>query len=105
MDIITNGQNHIKLYGAALAIAALVIAIMLAGMTAGPAMAQEPRTGDNAEEYEKPYPCSEEVEPNANTAGLVRDGYYPVFEGFWDYEVGHLSNNFCPPEVTETKSK
>ena len=104
MDIITNGENHFKLYGAALAIAALVIAIMLAGMTAGPAMAQEPRTGDNAEEYEKPYPCSEEVEPNANTAGLVRDGYYPVFEGFWDYEVGHLSNNFCPPEVTETKS-
>ena len=102
MDIITHRQKHFKLYGAALAIAALVIAIMLAGMTAGPAMAEGPRTGDNAEEYEKPYPCSEEVEPDANTVGLVNEGYYAVFDAFWDYEVGHLSNNFCPPKVTVT---
>ena len=102
MHIHIKGQKNFKLYGAALAIAALAIAIMLAGMTAGPAMAEEPRTGDNEKEYPKPYPCSEEVEPDAKTTGLVREGYYAVFDGFWDYEVGHLSNNFCPPKVTET---
>ena len=63
---------------------------------------QLPRTGDNTEEYSTPYPCSEEAQPDANTEGEIRDGYYAVFDGFWDYEVGHLSNNFCPPEVTVT---
>ena len=95
-------SNQVKLAGAMLAMAALVIAVLAVTLTTSPAMAQEPRTGDNAKQYSKPYPCSEEVEPNANTAELVRDGYYAVFDGFWDYEVGHLSNNFCPPEVKQT---
>ena len=110
MDFITKAPKHFKLYGAALAIAALVIAIMMVGMTAGPTMAQNgdandgngPRTGDNAKEYSKPYPCSEEVEPDAYTAELAGPAYYAVFDAFWDYEVGHLSNNFCPPKVTVT---
>ena len=104
MDFLIKAPKTLTLYGAALAIAALVIAVMLAGMTAGPAMAQEPRTGDNFEEYSKPYPCSEEVEPDAYTAELAGPAYYAIFDAFWDYEVGHLSNNFCPPKVTETKS-
>ena len=94
--------RHFRLYGAVLAMAALLLTLLAVTLTAGPAMAQEPRTGDNTEEYDKPYPCSEEAVPDANTAGLIRDGYYAVFDGFWDYEVGHLSNNFCPPKVTET---
>ena len=91
--------RQFRLYGAALAIAALAIAIMLAGMTAGPAMAQEIK---NSEKYDKPIPCSEEVEPDANTTEIARKGYYAVFDGFWDYEVDHLSNNFCPPKVVKT---
>ena len=97
-------SNQLKLAGALLAIAVLAIGLMTVVFAAGPAQAQaqDPRTGDNAEEYSKPFPCSEEVEPDASTTELVRDGYYAVFEGFWDYEVGHLSNNFCPPKVTVT---
>ena len=108
MDTLTKAPMQLKLAGAMLALAALLIALLTAGMVVSPTMAQtedtSPRIGDNAKEYKPPYPCSEEVEPNASTAKLVRDGYYPVFEGFWDYEVGHLSNNFCPPQVVkETK--
>ena len=25
--------------------------------------------------------------------------FYAVFDAFWDYEVEHLSDNFCPPGV------
>ena len=93
-------SGKFRFYAAAVAVAALIITL-LAVSVAGPTMAQEPRTGDNAAEYDDPLPCSEEVEPDASTAELIRDGYYAVFDGFWDYEVGHLSNNFCPPGVTE----
>ena len=96
MNTHITAPRHFRLYGAVLAMAALLITLLAVTLTVGPAMAQEPRTGDNAEEYDKPYPCSEEAVPDANTAKLIRDGYYAVFDGFWDYEVGHLSNNFCP---------
>ena len=71
-------------------------------MTAGPTMAQgetESRTGNNAEEYEHPIPCSEEAQPGPDTTEVIDSGYYALFDAFWDYEVGHLSNNFCPPAV------
>ena len=106
MHTLSTVPNQLKLAGAMLAIAALVITLLAVTFAAGPAQAQDdstgPRTGDNTKQYSKPYPCSEEVEPDDNTAELIRNGYYPVFEGFWDYEVGHLSNNFCPPEVKQT---
>ena len=103
MNTLITTPRHFRLYGAVLAMAALLITLLAVTLTAGPTMAQAddggPRTGDNAEEYSKPYPCSEEVEPDANTTGIVRDGFHAVFDAFWDYEVGHLSNNFCPPKV------
>ena len=52
----------------------------------------------------KPYPCSEEAEPDSGTTDIVHKGFYPVFEGFWDYEVGHLSNNFLPSSGNEDDS-
>ena len=99
MNTHTTAPRHFRLYGAVLAMAALLITLLAVTLTAGPAMAEEPK---NAEKYDKPYPCSEEVEPDAHTTEIARHGYYAVFDGFWDYEVGHLSNNFCPPKVTET---
>ena len=109
MDTIINAPRHFRLYGAVLAMAALLAILLAATLAAGPTQAQVatdpdqlPRTGDNAEEYDEPYPCSEEAVPGPNTAGIIRDGYYAVFDAFWDYEVGHLSNNFCPPAVTVT---
>ena len=31
--------------------------------------------------------------------------FYAVFDAFWDYEVEHLSDNFCPPKVTVTEEE
>ena len=98
---------------AALAIVAVAALMLLAG--GNPAQAQDdtggigpggvgpgalPQTGKNEDHYSTPVPCSEEADPD-DAKSVVDEGYYPVFEGFWDYEVGHLSNNFCPPKVTE----
>ena len=107
MATIINAPTRLKITGAVLAMAALLIALLAVVMTAGPTMAQGlgpdpdelPRTGENSEQYDKPYPCYEEAEPAANTRKVIDSGHYPVFDAFWDYEVGHLSNNFCPPEV------
>ena len=89
-----------------------LLAVMLAvTLAAGPAQAQgvgpglnpvDPRTGDNEDFYDEPYPCSEEAQPDDDTVGVISEGYYAVFDAFWDYEAGHLSDNFCPPEVEVT---
>ena len=103
--------RHFRLYGAVLAMAALLAVLLAVTLTAGPAMAQDaggilvppdPRTGDNEDFYDAPYPCSEESQPDSSTVSLISEGYYAVFDAFWDYEVGHLSDNFCPPKVTVT---
>ena len=101
--------RHFRLYGAVLAMAALLAVLLAATLTAGTTQAQvdggkpqDPRIGKNTVEYSQPYPCSEEAQPDASTVGEIRNGYYAVFDAFWDYEVGHLSNNFCPPGVTVT---
>lgn len=102
MTTIINRTHQLKLYGAALALSALILTLLAVTMAGGAQAQDGPRVGDNAVEYSEPYPCSEEATPDANTVGIIRQGYYAVFDAFWDYEVGHLSNNFCPPEVTVT---
>ena len=105
LESITQVQTKLKVTGAVLAMAALLAVLLAVTLTAGPTMAQGPKTGDNADYYDAPLPCSEEAEPDASTAEVIDDGYYAVFDAFWDYEVGHLSNNFCPPEVTQTSGR
>ena len=101
--------RHFRLYGAVLAMAALLAVLLAVTLTAGTTQAQVgvgpgglPRTGENTEEYSQPYPCTEESSPAVDTADIISEGYYAVFDAFWDYEDGHLSNNFCPPKVTVT---
>ena len=101
---------NVRAVGITMTLAALVIALLAVAINVTSAQADgivvvgpiEPRTGSNEEEYDEPYPCSEEAQPDAETAKVIREGYYAVFDAFWDYEVGHLSDNFCPPEVTAT---
>lgn len=102
---------NVRAVGITMTLAALVIALVVAAINVNSAQAQGlgpidgpvvPRTGDNAEEYDDPLPCSEEAQPD-DAAKVIREGYYAVFDAFWDYEVGHLSDNFCPPEVTVTE--
>ena len=98
--------RHFRLYGAVLAMAALLAVLLAATLTAGPAQAQDAggsldpftRPTDNEEGYKNfpVIPCSEESQPDASTVSLITEGYYAVFDAFWDYEVGHLSDNFCP---------
>ena len=121
MNTHITAPRHFRLYGAALAMAALLAVLLAVTMTAGPAMAQDPnvggigigpvdpRTGENEDFYKEPYPCSEEAKPDASTVSVIRGStkasapdFYAVFDAFWDYEVGHLSDNFCPPSVTVT---
>ena len=119
MNTLTKAPTRIKVTGAVLAIAALATLLLAVIMTAGPTMAQVevdpgdlPVTGDNEDYYDDPLPCSEEAQPDASTAPVIPDptddstlGYYAVFDAFWDYEVGHLSNNFCPPAVKYTPAQ
>ena len=100
---------NLRAAGITMTLASLAIALLAVAMTAGSTRAQVdlgpdllPRTGENSEEYDKPYPCSEEAEPKANTRKVIDSGHYAVFDAFWDYKVGHISNNFCPPSVTHT---
>ena len=108
MNTHITAPRHFRLYGAVLAMAALLAVLLAVTLTAGPTMAQgvvvppDPRTGDNEDFYDAPYPCSEESQPDASTVSVITEGYYAVFDAFWDYEVGHLSDNFCPPKVTVT---
>ena len=106
----TTNKRWMQLYLFAAA-ALLIVAMAAITLTAGPAQAQggiivvppDPRIGDNEDFYDEPYPCSEEAQPDENTESVIREGYYALFDAFWDYEVGHLSDNFCPPGVTVTK--
>ncbi len=61
-----------------------------------------PQIGDNDDFYDDPLPCSEEAQPDDETVETIADGHIALFDGFWDYEVGHLSMNFCPPSVEHT---
>ena len=107
MNITITAPRHFRLYGAVLAMAALLAVLLAATLTDAQAQVGTdpgglPRTGYNAVEYYNPLPCTEESSPGAGTADIVSDGHYAVFDAFWDYEDGHPSNNFCPPQVTVT---
>ncbi len=111
MKAINEIPINVRAVGITMTLAALVIALLAVAMTASPAQAQglgpgltpgDPRTGDNEDFYDEPYPCSEEAQPGPDTAGVISEGYYALFDAFWDYEVGHLSDNFCPPAVEVT---
>ena len=111
MKAINEIPINVRAVGITMTLAALVIALLAVAMTASPAQAQglgpglvpgDPRTGDNEDFYDEPYPCSEEAQPGPDTAAVISEGYYALFDAFWDYEVGHLSDNFCPPAVEVT---
>ena len=107
----TTNKRWMQLYLFAAA-ALLIMAVAAITLTAGPAQAQEGGTilvpPDPRPETTKTfttnsaYPCSEEAQPDENTVSVIREGFYALFDAFWDYEVGHLSDNFCPPGVTVT---
>ena len=93
MDTITNAPRHFRLYGAVLAMAALLIALLAVTMTAGPTMAQ---TDPNP----NPPPCGPgQQDAPDNPAAIVSTGHYAVFDGYWDSGTKTLNLNLCPPSV------
>ena len=79
----------LTLAGAALAIAALLLAVVL---TAGPTMAQTDPD---------PKPCGPEDVPDSPDE-TITEGHYAVFEGYWDSDKETLNLNLCPPSVVHT---
>ena len=97
MNTHINAPRHLRLYGAALAMAALLIALLAVTMTAGPTMAQ-------TDPYPDPKPCGpgQEDVPESPDA-TITEGHYAVFDGYWDFEKETLELNLCPPSVVHTK--
>ena len=112
METIVSVPRHIKLYTAALAMAALVITLLAVNFTTDPAQAQN---ADNT--FADPVPCG--PGPNTGTASMeepheVTTGHYAIFDSYWEWtqqatdgppartNEGAIRINDCPPEVTET---
>ena len=108
MNTLTNIPRRTALYGAMLAMAALVITLLAVNFAAGPALAQN---ADNT--YPDPQPCG----PGAATAFMeepheLTSGHYALFDSYWQWtkesteddpgNEGVLHTNECPPKVTQT---
>ena len=109
MDTLINIPRRTALYGAVLAMAALVIAVVAVSFATGPAQAQN---ADNT--YPDPQPCG----PGAGTASMeepheVTTGHFALFDSYWQWtkkptennpgNEGVLHTNHCPPIVEKTK--
>ena len=87
MDTLTNIPKQLKLAGAMLAMAALVITLLAATLATGPAQAQSPGNTDsypNLSTYPNPQPCG----PGAGTAFMeepheITTGHYALFDAYW----------------------
>ena len=121
MNTIINAPRQLKLAGAVLAVAALLLALLAVTMTAGPTMAQipgednPPATATPTPEpaatatptptptptpEPPPTPCGPgQNEPPANPDKTITEGHYGVFDGYWDDESETLNLNLCPPAV------
>ena len=103
MDTIINIPKQLKLAGAMLAMAALVITLLAVTFATGPAQAQD--SGNN---YPNPQPCG----PGAATAFQpepheVTVGHFALFDAYWEWtnknpNEGIMHTNHCPPLMVET---
>ncbi len=103
MDTLTKAPVQLKLAGAMLAMAALVITLLAVNFAAGPAQAQETTT--------PPKPCGPGANPVPDSPDLeIKGGHHAVFDAYWwplEEGVdgsGTLNNNLCPPRVVHTKT-
>ena len=109
MNTITNASAPLKLFGAVLALAALIVAALALAAGVG-AQAGTPGTAGNT--YADPQPCG----PGANTAFQpepheVTTGHFYLFDTYWQNttatqssngNTGVLRTNTCPPKLTTT---
>ncbi len=95
MDTIINVPRHIKLAGAMLAIAALVITLLAVNFAAGPAQAQ-------SKTYPDPQPCGQgHAKVPGNPVDQITTGEIAFFDAYWHIKTKTINNNLCPPAITE----
>ena len=118
MDTIIKAPRRFTLYGAVLAMAALVITLLAVAYATGLAQAQGTGNTDdyvNHSTYPDPQPCG----PGAGTAFMaepheITTGHYALFDAYWRTikegtsiggmdvpGVGVLHTNLCPPEMVK----
>ena len=113
-QIVTDIPRHFRLYTAAAALAALVIAatvLLAAGPTQASAATLDPDGGNlsllpqdsdagDEETPELPEHCPGGTDnPNAEAASVVFSGDIALFDVSWDDEENNLKINPCPPTV------
>ncbi len=101
MNTITRIPKQLKVYGAMLAFAALVIGLMAVSVAAGTAHAQE----------STPKPCGPGANPVPDSPDPeISSGHHAIFDAYWwplkdgVDGSGTLNNNLCPPRATHTKT-
>ena len=87
MHTFAKTPTRMKITGAALAMAALLIALLAAVLTAGNAQAQRIPT---------PEGCGPEITPVADGGSIA------LFDAYWDPHRKILVNNPCPPHIEHT---
>ncbi len=125
MDTIIKAPRRFTLYGAVLAMAAVVITLLAVAYATGPAQAQSTDGGTgggntddgvNLATYPDPQPCG----PGAGTAFQpepheVRTGHFAFFDAYWRItgrsvegdspDIGVLYINECPPKMVTQKRR
>ena len=97
MDTLTNIPKRTALYGAMLAMTALVIALVAVTFATGPAQAQ-------SKTYPDPQPCGQgHAEVSKKPATQITTGEIVFFDAYWDINTKTINNNLCPPAMVEKK--
>ena len=111
MHTLTQASMPWKLFGAVLAIVALMVTA-LAITWSTPIQAQ-----NATNTYDDPQPCGPGQmfpdEPSGNAVAQITTGHYALFDGYWhsepdanddDPNARTLNNNLCPPKVTHSET-
>ena len=105
MSTLSSAPKQLKLAGAMLAMAALLITLLAVNFAAGPAQAQD-NTNPNDGKYDDPQPCGQNVaKVPANPLDEFSEGHVALFDGYWDYKTQTINNNLCPPLAVHTVVK
>ena len=103
MSTLVKKPIQLKLFGAALAMAALAVALLVVVYATGPAQAHNPDPNLNAGKYENPQPCGIHVDHvPGNPDREFSEGHVALFDVYWDYNTQTLNNNLCPPLAVHT---
>ena len=95
MDTLIKAPIQLKLAGAMLAIAALVIGLMAVAFTVNQAQAQ-------SKTYPDPQPCGPgHADVPKGAVEQITTGKIVFFDSYWDIPTRTINNNLCPPAIVQ----